>query len=97
MANSDNFYIGDRVRLIEKDPFMTTIKEGDEGIVVMIFGVSIGVDWGRDVGGNSCFEKCRRGHGWIVPKYHIELVTEVVAPDVSEEELRVLLCEEVRL
>lgn len=97
MANSDNFHIGDRVRLIEKDEFIPRgIKKGDEGVVVRICGTSIGIDWGRDIGGNSCLGKCRGMQGWFMPEYYIELVTEVAAPDVSEEEFCALLCGEVR-
>lgn len=98
MANSDNFHIGDRVRLIEKDSFIPRgIKEGDEGTVVVVCGASIGIDWGRDIGGNSCIRRCPYGHGWFMAQYYVELVEEASAPDVSGEELYTLLCEEVRL
>lgn len=95
----DRFQIGDRVRLVKRPSYVPCqLKEGAEGVVVAI-GVpweSYGVDWGRDIWGHSCNGTCPDGHGYFVATEYIELVAEILAPDVSEEELRVLLCGEVR-
>lgn len=97
----DRFQIGDKVRLVKWSPYMLRrLKEGDEGVVVSlgtaVVGASAGVDWGRNIGGHDCGGACPVGHGYFVNQKHIELATEISAPDVSEEEFCALLCGEVR-
>lgn len=89
-----NFQIGDRVRAITNiGGYDAFINEGDEGVVVAFGKTSNnpGVDWGRDIGGHTCYGTCPIGHGRIVFPKHIELVTEATALDISDEEFFGLL------
>lgn len=70
--------VGDLVEAIVDHPDRNKmILSGDRGIVCYV-GTNnirrIGVEWESEIGGHSCEERCKRGHGWYVNPSDIAVV-----------------------
>ena len=86
------FRVGDMVQAIgdESTYFYGQVNVGDVGYVVDAEGDSIGVDWGRPVGGHVCAGRTKNGYGTYVAPSKLRLFiphadeTEIPLPDMKE-------------
>lgn len=86
------FRVGDMVQAIgdESTYFYGRVHIGDVGYVVDVGNGSIGVDWGRPVGGHVCGGHTKNGYGTYVAPFKLRLFipdadkTEIPLPDMKE-------------
>lgn len=77
------FQVGDRV-VVVNDQNNALLNIGDVGTICYVrdeFSTNLGVESDRPSKGHSCDGRCRKGHGWWVPRRHLELIEEETVED----------------
>lgn len=73
LLNNKDFIVGARVRAT-RNIDSSKVPKGREGIIVLLTQSQVGVYWDKKMGGHTCRETCKEGHGWFVSTRSLELI-----------------------
>lgn len=88
MSDKQSIKVGDTVKINDSRRSMIPTNRGQHfsgiGRVVEVVGGSIGVCFDDDMNGHDLGGKCRYGHGWIVPKNALSVISVVYKVEVGD-------------
>ena len=75
------YKIGQKIKIVNTDGDCrnTLVQKGDTGTIIHFEGGSVGVDFGKDIGGHNCYGAPKPtidGHGYYIHESNFELIKE---------------------